>query len=108
MKVYVAGKMTGLKENEVLEKFRTAAGMLRSRGDVVMDPSVHYDNAGFSHEEYMHVCFAMIDVCEAVYMLRDWQSSQGAREEIQYAADWGKMIIYEDDSTIEDGFPVVH
>ena len=43
-----------------------------------------------------------------VYMLRDWQESKGARMELQYAADWRKKVIYEDDATMEPFFPIVH
>jgi hypothetical protein len=43
----------------------------------------------------------MIDICDAVYMLSDWQKSKGARMELQYAEDWGKAILYEDESTRE-------
>ena len=50
----------------------------------------------------MHICYAMIDVCDAVYMQKDWQQSKGARMELQYAKDWKKQIIYEDENTHED------
>ena len=59
-------------------------------------------NEGFEHEDYMHICYAMIDVCDAVYMQKDWQQSKGARMELQYAKDWKKQIIYEDETTRED------
>lgn len=49
----------------------------------------------------------MIDICDAIYMLKDWQQSAGAREELQYASDWRKKIIYEDNDTKEDNFPVI-
>lgn len=108
MKIYIAGKMTGMPENEVRLKFADAAMRLRERGNLVMNPAVQYGNPGFVHEDYMHVCFAMIDRCDAVYMLSDWRESPGARMELQYAADWGKKAIYEDERTREEGFPVVH
>lgn len=54
------------------------------------------------HEDYMHICYAMIDVCAAVYMQKDWQQSKGTRMELQYAKDKKKLIIYEDESTRED------
>jgi hypothetical protein len=50
----------------------------------------------------------MIDICDAIYMLRDWQQSKGARLELQYAADWKKDIYYQDPATIEENFPVRH
>lgn len=99
MKVYVAGKVTGLPEDEVFRKFDRSGMTLRKDGHAVMSPAVLVLNEGFEHEDYMHVCFAMIDVCDAVYMQKDWQDSEGARMEREYAAARKKRIIYEDEST---------
>ena len=41
-------------------------------------------------------------------MLKDWQTSKGARQELQYAADLRKEIIYQDKATIEPSFPIVY
>jgi hypothetical protein len=50
---------------------------------------------GFSHKDYMHICYAMIDVCDAVYFLNDWKMSKGARMEHQYAKKTHKVIYYQ-------------
>lgn len=107
MKIYIAGKITGLSHQEVNLKFSRAADDLRIQGHAVFVPSVlpMYENV--PHEDYLHVCYGMIDICDAVYMLADWQQSKGARMELQYAADWGKQILYEDESTVEPNFPAV-
>lgn len=95
MKVYVAGKVTGLPKNEIFKKFNGSVRTLRKDGHTVMSPAVLVSNPGFEHEEYMHVCYAMIDVCDAVYMQKDWRDSKGARMEREYATDHKKRIIYE-------------
>ncbi|MBD5437703.1 MAG: DUF4406 domain-containing protein [Treponema sp.] len=107
MKIYVAGKITGLSRREVEGKFRATAETLRNEGHDVFIPSVlpMYDSV--PHEDYMHVCYAMIDICDAVYMMTDWQQSKGARMELQYAADWRKEILYEDESTREPNYPIM-
>lgn len=102
MKVYIAGKVTGLKKTEILSKFYKSRKQLKEEGHTVMSPSVLVLNEGFEHEDYMHICYAMIDVCDAIYMQKDWQNSEGARMELQYAKDKKKLIIYEDESTRED------
>ena len=79
MKVYIAGKITGLDEALVFKKFNESKLQLRKQGCVVMSPAVLASNEGFAHSNYMHICFAMIDVCDAVYMQKDWQDSKGAR-----------------------------
>ena len=50
----------------------------------------------FSHDDYMHVCFAMLDVCQAIYMLKGWEYSKGARMEHIYAKNLGLEIYYEE------------
>jgi len=101
MKVYIAGKITGLNNDKIFSKFYKSRKQLKNKGYTVMSPAVLVFNGGFEHEDYMHICFAMIDICDAVYMQKDWQKSKGARMELQYATDWKKQIIYEDESTRE-------
>ena len=108
MKIYVAGKISGLEKKDIDEKFEKAKADLICKGHSVFIPSVlpAYDDV--PHEDYMHVCYAMIDICDAVYMLSDWQQSKGARQELQYAADTRKEIAYQDESTKEENFPILH
>ena len=79
MKVYIAGKITGLDEALVFKKFQKSEKLLREHGHTTMSPAVLASNDGFAHSDYMHICFAMIDVCDAVYMQKDWRDSKGAR-----------------------------
>lgn len=97
MKVYIAGKVSGLSDREVFEKFYKSAEKLKGQGHTVMSPSVLLLNKGFEHSEYMHICFSMIDVCDAVYMQKDWQKSKGAKMELEYATRNRKTIIHEED-----------
>jgi len=106
MKVYIAGKITGLTRTEVQEKFARASIELQAQGHETFVPCVLPDYADIPHQDYLHVCYAMIDICEAVYMLSDWQMSPGARMELQYAADYQKKILYEDEATREADFPI--
>lgn len=102
MKFYIAGKVTGLEKADMFKKFFESGKLLKKDGHLVMSPAVLALNEGFEHEDYMHICYAMIDVCDAVYMQKDWQQSKGTRMELQYAKDWKKQIIYEDETTRED------
>lgn len=101
MKVYVAGKITDLEPIEVRKNFIRAEVDLRDKGHFVMTPRAIMDFQGFEHEDYMHVCYAMIDVCDAVYMLRNWKDSKGARMELDYAKQWRKTILWENEETKE-------
>ena len=108
MKVYIAGKITGEDRSAVVEKFANASCKLRTAGHLPFNPSVLPDYEQVDHADYMHICYAMVDVCDAIYMLKDWRQSAEAREELQYASDWKKKIMYEDDNTREEGFPIVY
>lgn len=108
MKIYIAGKITGFSRKEYCEKFSITQHLLQAEGHLVMNPAFVNATDGFEHEDYMHVCYAMIDVCEAVYMQKDWRESKGARLELQYAADHKKKIIYEDGLSREEDFPIVY
>ena len=102
MKVYISGKITGLDPVEAKKNFIKAELRLRNQGHTVMSPKGVMDFLGFEHEDYMHVCRAMIDVCDAIYMLANWHTSKGAREELGYAREWRKEILWEDESTKEE------
>ena len=108
MKIYIAGKITGFTREEYCAKFSAMQRELERQGHKVMNPAYVNATDGFEHEEYLHVCYAMLDVCDTVYMLRDWQTSKGARLELQYAADHQKEILYEDESTCEENFPILY
>lgn len=91
MKVYVAGKITGKPGYHA--DFERAARALRKKGHEVLIPSVLPELPSLTHDDYMHICYAMIDVCDAVYMLPDWKDSKGARMERVYATVSKKMVL---------------
>ena len=98
MKVYIAGKITGL--DNFKEVFGEAEDHLKESGHYPMNPAML--PKGFEYEEYMKVCFAMIDVCEAVCLLPNWIDSPGAKREFEYASSLGKAIFNYPDSKISD------
>lgn len=81
MKVYIAGKITN--DPNFKEKFHKKEIELISQGHSVMNPAIL--PKGFAYEDYMEVCFAMIDTCDVVCLLADWQESNGASRERLYA-----------------------
>ena len=105
MKIYIAGKITGNDRKETVLKFEAAAKKLIESGHEVFIPCVLPDYPDVSHNDYLHICFAIIDIVDAVYMLEDWQESIGARRELQHAFDIQKAILYENEATREKNFP---
>ena len=89
--VYIAGKMTG-PEDLGREKFAMMEQKLRKKGLIVLNPTSLPD--GMPAEKYLPICMAMIDQCDTVVMLDNWQDSKGAKMEREYAKYNGKRIVY--------------
>ena len=80
MKIYIAGKITG--DPGYRDKFAAAEIQLGWQGHTVLNPAEL--PSGMSREDYMRICFAMIDVADAVVFLPDAEESAGARLEMEY------------------------
>lgn len=91
-KIYIAGKINGLKDYK--QKFKEAEDKLLSKGHICMNPAKL--PAGFPYEAYIPICTAMIDQCDAVYMLDNWSNSKGAKVELEYAKITGKKVFYQE------------
>lgn len=86
MKIYIAGRIDGDPNYE--QKFAAYAAAIKGMGDVVLNPASL--PTGLTVAEYMRICFAMIDVCDAVFFLPDWKESGGAQLEMEYCKYTGK------------------
>lgn len=91
MKIYIAGKITGLENYK--EIFDNKEKELTAAGHRVLNPSVF--PKGFEQEEYLEICYSMIDVCDGVYFLDNWTDSNGAKLEHEYAIKNDKWIRYQ-------------
>lgn len=91
MKIFISGKITGLPEKEVKEKFEKAEKYLRSQGCVPINPYKILGKTGLEYEEMMKICFSLIDVCDAVYFLKDFKESKGCMREMAYAGATNKL-----------------
>lgn len=89
-KAYIAGKITGHVNYK--QEFKEAEDKLKASGYAVMNPA--YLQEGFEQLEYLHVCMAMIDVCDEVYFLPTWIESKGAHLEMGYAKGLKKEVNF--------------
>lgn len=80
MKIYIAGKITG--DPEYRKKFACAARQVEALGHIALNPAELPE--GMTPEEYMRICFAMLDVADELWYLADAAKSAGARVEMQY------------------------
>lgn len=99
MKVFIAGKISG--DPAYRRKFRAAENILRSCGFAVMNPARLGNYAAFTHRDYLHITRAMLERCDAVVLLADWQESSGAKEEAAYAETIGKRVYFGIDALIQ-------
>lgn len=89
--VYLAGKITG--DPLYRDKFYVAAAELEKAGFAVINPATLPAN-GFCYAAYMRISTTMLDECEAICLLPDWKSSEGAVHEYNRAALLKKEIFF--------------
>lgn len=95
LKAYISGKITG--DDNYLQKFLDAELYLDKQGFAVVNPAAALIlfPKDTKYIEYMCNSLRLLDSCDCVYMLKDWQVSHGAKIEHEYALATGKSIIYE-------------
>lgn len=95
MRIYISGKVSGT--DDYVERFRSAEMILEERGMDVVNPVTMCSSlpTNLTHAEYMKICLAALDCCDAIYMLTGYKSSAGAIQEIGYAKGRGLLIYGE-------------
>lgn len=96
MRVYISGRITGDKGYK--EKFRKAYEKLLFHYDVFNPASLDLGDAA-TWSDYMRYDINELTRCDAIYMLRDWRKSKGARLERFIARKIGLKVFYE----VDDG-----
>ena len=95
MKIYISGAISNT--DDYMERFAKADKELTDKGWSVVNPAKV--NAQLpedtSYEQYMKMCFCMLDMCIAIYMLKDWEKSCGSNRELGYAMAKDMIIMYE-------------
>lgn len=121
MHFYISGPMAG-KEASNLPAFRAAAARLASLGHTYQIPHdiTPWQHGGecppgyASNEGHTSACllrgdlFWLITQAEALYMLRGWENSIGARLEHEVASRCGFPIFYQNRDTVPQMSLEVH
>lgn len=83
MLIYISGAISN--DPDYKRKFTDAEKKLTIQGHKVINPAfVGVVLPELSHNQYLHIDKAMIDICDAVYFLQGWGQSLGAREEWEH------------------------
>lgn len=93
--VYLSGKITN---NENYKKeFASAELFLAQMGYMVVNPA-RLDQVAdnLTYEQYMQICYRLIDIADIIFMVSGWQKSKGANAELSYAKSLGKKVMYQD------------
>jgi hypothetical protein len=95
MKIYIAGKISGLPKAEYTAKFLQAELALKAAGFEPVNPC----NFGIADNAPLHealsACKPHFDQCRAIFLLNDWEDSPGARMERSWAIHQGMKIYME-------------
>ena len=101
MKVYIAGPMTGYTDFN-FPAFNEAEAFLRRLGYYVVNPvklSEKVDVTNMTteeaHEAYLAVDIPELKKCEAIFLLKGWHMSSGAKEELKTALEDGLKVYLE-------------
>ena len=86
-----------------MERFAMAEKELTEKGYSVVNPA--RVNAQLpedtGYEEYMKMSFCMLDMCDAIYMLKGFEKSCGANRELGYSMAKNMIIMYEKERSNE-------
>ena len=89
MRIYLAGPMSGLPAFNY-PAFNAMAARLREAGYEVENPAENPDPEPATWENYLRTALRQMLTCDCVALLEGWESSKGARLEIDVA---GRLSI---------------
>lgn len=94
MRIYIAGKITGL--DNYRESFDQIEKVFKTFGHEVINPCKLNDiYPQLTWDDYMELDMTLIRSCDAVYFMENWKNSKGATIEHEYTKQLGKEIFYE-------------
>lgn len=91
MKVYISGKVTG--NPSFRADFAKAENKLKECNWTPVNPVAGVEE-GDTHENYMRRDLKILLDCDAIYLMRDWENSKGAKLEKKVAEECGLIVIY--------------
>ena len=97
MKIYISGKISN--NPNFKEKFEKAEDYLNKEypNAEIINPALvnSFLPKSTTHEEYMRMSFLMLDMADAIFMMKNWKTSCGASQEYGYALAKDKIILFE-------------
>lgn len=93
--IYISGKITGT--DDYLQRFERAEKHLNNMNitDVINPAKVNSYLPELSYNQYIKMSLCMLEMCDTIYMLKNWENSVGAKLEWEYAKANNYKIMYE-------------
>lgn len=127
MRIYISGPMTGLPDSNI-PAFNAAAERLWAEGHFVINPAdishlfgtreeieksfnvmynilrttYHIDGTAHIAQSIMDADLAAVRSCDAIYMLKGWENSRGAKKELAEAIACRLQVMLEDEAVPVD------
>lgn len=93
-KIYIAGKVTGLPQQEVVDKFAKAQKDIEEMGFEVVNPIQVVNDFNTPWNEAMKMCINALLECNCMVLLPCWKDSKGATLEKDIAASFGMELLF--------------
>lgn len=94
-KIYISGQISGLTPEEYTANFTAAATRLTAQGYAVINPLNNGVDPSEPWREQMKADIRLLLDCDAIYMLANWELSNGATLEREIAKGLGLTVEYE-------------
>lgn len=93
--IYISGKITGT--DNYLQRFERAEKHLNNMNitDVINPAKVNSYLPELSYSQYIKMSLCMLEMCDTIYMLNNWENSVGAKLEWEFAKANNYKIMYE-------------
>lgn len=98
--IYISGPISGTDDYEA--RFRSAESFLHtSYPDATVINPINLTDAlpdcpNLPYDLYMDVCLAALAYCNAIFLLHNWEFSNGAKLELLHALDNGLDVIVQE------------
>lgn len=93
MKIYIAGKITGLPLEEAQANFQVIEDMLNQWNMEVVNPMKLPHNHDKEWSSYMKECISALLECDGIWRLDNCKDSKGAKLELKIAKSIGLHLF---------------